>query len=199
MTKAYAEYHRNAALIRDKTEAELHKAAVKAEINITYEERVLKLREDIKLEASCLSEAFTIAEDGSVERRQEFLLKQPRKYISANFKVLAVHSLCTPSKAEPIILQLKIRLDDENLRNVYINLKHGSGRYFARKFREAGARLKLKKHERVDIYENFITTLLQVAEVNVIPETHGFYYAGNDLCYAWENMITMQEILRYAE
>ena len=200
MAKAYADYQKEAALLRDKTEADMRKAAMKAEVDITAEEHLMRLRQDIRIEASCLSEAFYLAEDGSVERKQEFLLKQPRQYKSSNFKLLSAHRLCDPKGISPAVLQLEIQLENGIKRTVFIDVGRGSGRYYAKKLREAGARLKLKRGETTnDAYESFMLAVMQVSEDCILPENHGFYSSGKELCYAGKQVLTRQEVNKYAK
>lgn len=196
---AYAEYQKESALIHDKTEAELHKAAVKADISVKSEEHLLRLREDIKIEASCLSETFALAEDGRVERRQEFLLKKPHAYDSANFKILDAKALYKAVEDIPFALYLKIKTAGDKEGEIFLNIRNCSGNYFAKKFREVGARLKLKRGEKNDRYCDFILIVSNVAESCIIPPHHGFYHIDNALYYAGKSTLTVKEVLNYAE
>lgn len=199
MAKAYADYQKESALIQDRTAADMKKASMKAEMDISTEERLMKLRQDIRLEASCLSEAFYLAEDGSVERKQEFLLKQPKQYKSSNFKLLSAHRLCDPEGIFPAILQLEIQLENGVKTAVFVDVGRGSGRYYAKKLREAGARLKLKRGETNDIYEAFMSAVMQMSVDCVLPKTHGFYRSSTELCYAGKQTLTRQEVMEYVK
>ena len=192
-------YQKELALIKERTEAELYKINKRAEVALRSDEYLLKLHEDIKLEASCLSEAFSFTEDGGIERRQEFLLKKPKQYSSANFKLLSAHRLCDPEGISPSVLQIEIRLENGLNRTVFIDIGRGSGRYYARKLREAGARLKLKRGENNDAYESFLLAVMQVSKDCILPENHGFYRVDDRLCYAGKNDVTFQEVKDYVK
>ena len=197
IAKAYANYQKEAALIRDKTEADMRRAAMKAEVDITTEEHLMRLRQDIRIEAGCLSESFSLSENGTVERKQEFLLRKPQTFKAANFRVLNAKAFCGSHGETPDALFLLLELENGNERCIFLDLAKSKPNYIARKFREAGAALKLKRGEKNEVYLDFITMIANAAHKCIIPQHHGFYRVDDRLCYAGKDDVTFQEVLDY--
>lgn len=197
MAQSYADYNKESALVREKTEAELHKIDTRAEVALRSAEHLLKLRQDIKIEASCLSESFSLAEDGSIERKQEFLLRKPQTFKAANFRVLDAQGFCKSHGENPAVLFLLLQLENGQERCVCLDLTRSKPNYIARKLREAGAALKLKRGEKNEVYLDFITLIANAAHTCIIPQHHGFYRVDDRLCYAGKDDMTFQEVANY--
>ena len=199
MSQAYADYQKEAALIRERTDADLYKAARKRELDIETEEQLLRKKEDIRIEAGCLSESFSLSENGTVERKQEFLLRKPQTFKAANFRVLNAKAFCGSHGETPDALFLLLELENGNERCIFLDLAKSKPNYIARKFREAGAALKLKRGEKNEVYLDFITMIANAAHKCIIPQLHGFYRVDDRLCYAGKDDVTFQEVLDYVK
>lgn len=197
MVKAYADFQKEAALIRERTDADLYKAVRKRELDMEAEERLLRIKEDIRIESGCLSESFSLSENGTVERKQEFLLRKPQTFKSANFRVLNAKGFCGSHEENPDALFLLLQLENGQERCIFLDVAKSKPNYLARKFREAGAALKLKRGEKNEVYLDFITMIANAAQKCIIPQHHGFYKVDGRLCYAGKDDVTFQEVLDY--
>ena len=190
-------YERALALIRERTEADLYKATRKRELTLDMEEQLLKIKEDVRIEAGCLSESFSLSENGTVERKQEFLLRKPQTFKAANFRVLDAQGFCKSHGENPAVLFLLLQLENGQERCVCLDLTRSKPNYIARKLREAGAALKLKRGEKNEVYLDFITLIANAAHTCIIPQHHGFYRVDDRLCYAGKDDMTLQEVANY--
>ena len=199
MVRAYVDYQKEAALIRERTDADLYKAARKRELDIEAEEQLLRKKEDVRIEAGCLSESFSLSENGNVERKQEFLLRKPQAFKAANFRVLDAKGFCKNDDENPTALFLLLHLENGSEKRIFLDLTKSKPNYYAKKLREAGASLKLKRGERNEVYLDFITMITSAAQRCIIPQSHGFYRVDSRLCYAGKDAVTFQEVSDYAK
>lgn len=190
-------FEKECALIRERTEADLYKATRKRELDLDIEEKLLRKREDIRIEAGCLSDSFSLAENGTVERKQEFLLRKPQTFRAANFRVLNAKGFCGSHGENPVVLFLLLQLENGQERCVFLDLTKSKPNYLSRKLREAGAALKLKRGEKNEVYLDFITMIANLSEKCILPQHHGFYRVDNRLCYAGKDDLTFQEVENY--
>lgn len=196
---AYIDLAKEQALVQAKTDAAIHKMQMKKELEVEAEREKMQLREDVKIAAGCIEDAFTIGESGEVERRQEFLLAAPRIFKSANFQVLNVKNLQLFSDDVTSVLKVQLRLEKGEDRIVFLDLREERGRYFSRKFREVGARLRLKRGDTNEVYLHLVDALRAVAERVIIPERNGFFRVGGNWYYAGKSSLIWKDVERYAK
>ena len=171
----------------------------KKDIEETSEETLAKKKADIRLAAECVDSSFAMNEDGSISRNQEFLLAPAQNYKSANFKVAVVHTLHPASGKKLTVLGLSIIPENRGRHEIFLDLKKGSASYYARKFREAGGRIKFKRGENNEVYLRFVEMLLQHANDYFIPDKLGFYEFEERWYYAGKGTLTWKEVIKLAD
>ena len=178
----WIEYQREMALIEARTRADITKAQVRSEIDLQEAVRLLRLREDVKMEAACLTDGFVLSEDGNVCREQRFLLRPKAEHKSGNFQIVGRPRLLTAEGIREKLLLVRLRVG-ETEGTVTIDLRNGSSNYVARKFHEIGAHLFLRRGERNDVYLCLVEFLCEKAEGVRVPRHRGFNFIDDELVY----------------
>ena len=171
----------------------------KKEIEEVSEEALAKKKADIRLAAECVDSSFAMNEDGSISRKQGFLLAPTQKYKATNFTVAAVHTLHPASGKKLTVLGLSVISENTEQHEIFLDLKKSSANYYARKFREAGGQIKFKRGENNEVYLRFVDMLLQHANDYFIPEKLGFFELEGQWCYAGEGTLTWEEVIKLAD
>ena len=192
-------FQREVALKEEAARIALEAFKTKKDIEEASEETLAKKKMDIRLASECVDSSFALNEDGSVSRNQKFLLAPAQTYKAANFSVAAVHTLHPASGKNLTVLGLSILLEDKSRHEIFLDLKKSSASYYARKFREAGGRIKFKRGENNEAYLRFVEMLLQHANDSVIPDRLGFYQLENQWHYAQKGTLTWDEVVGYAK
>lgn len=182
------------ALIGMRANAEVMKTHAKSEINLHEAELLLRMREDVKKEAACVADGFELSERGELARSQHFLLRPEQKYQAGNFILQSKPKILQSQgeRKELLLIQLKVQ---ERTRVAVLDLSRGEANYFARKFREAGCHLNLKRGETNELYVRFTEFLRDQAEVCIVPPYRGFVQVegSEELKYINENMPIWEE------
>lgn len=196
----WAEHQREMELIEARARADIMKAQMRSELNLQEAERLLRLREDVREEAACFTERFAISEDGELQRKKMFLLRPAAKYVAGNFRVVGRPRLLTAAGVHGKLIFVRLRVGEKE-ETMTIDLRSGSPNYVARKFREVGAHIRLKRGETNEIYLRLIEFLQDQAEVCIVPHYRGFIQTDGieRLQYVDENTLIWEDFENEAQ
>ena len=192
-----AEYHKETALIQERTNADIFKYQIKRQEDEDHIIRVMKARADIRMKQNGMAAVLEILPDGTVASKVEFFLEASKSFVWANFKITEKPILYFTNAKIHNILEMKAVTEKQEIKAVYFDLQQCDASYYKRQLRNQGLNLK-KSKKKEDIFE-LIQQLCEIARRVELPEMRGFFMDSNQIfCYAGKEDLIWEEVAKYA-
>lgn len=191
-------YQREAALIQQRTEADLYRYQRKRQIDEESIVKMIKAKADIKIKEKMTTEVIEILPNGTITIKMEFFLENPREFLVTNFKIAQKPVLYVNNKNSSTILAISAVTEKQEEKIVYFDLAQSDISYFRKQLRNQGLALKKGKGGG-DILE-LIRQLCDIAQTVELPEKRGFFTdSSRTLRYVGKEEMIWREVMRYAE
>lgn len=200
MQRANAEYQNSYSLIHERADVEIKKYEARLKLDQETTIHMWKVREDILLQREMLEDTVSITESGEFIRKQEFLLEKPKTYSWANFRLISrpIKYVCYDSNGA--VLFINVIGEDQEERNVFLDLGRDSAGYLLKKFRKSGLNFKKKRGEQREVIFEIVQAIIDRAETVELPLKRGFYTTQDKrLHYAGKEDLIWAEVETYAE